>query len=401
MADNVTIISADCHAGASIRDYKPYLESRWHDEFDEWKQKYDNPYKDLLSPKASRNYDNDLRTTEQYADGIVGEVVFPNTVPPFFPTGQVIAHPPSERSFERRLAGLRSHNRWLRDFCDVLPGQRVGLPQLLLNDIDEAIADAHAAADAGFTSMLVPHIPPDSDLRPFFTDDYDRLWQVFDERGLIITMHGGTGSPSYHRSPVTPLLMVMEVPFYAQKSLWHFILSGVFERFPNLRMVLTEQGTDWLPAALKRLDDFWSQLTSTGQIGELTMSVSEVVPRKPSEYFEDHVWIGASFPGITDVDAMRHVGTHKIMWGSDYPHDEGTHPYSREALRRTFIDFTDDEKRAMFGGNAASLYGFDLGVCNALAAEHGPTMDELREPLVTVPDHDSPAFTRGRDNVHE
>ena len=137
MSSHVTIISSDTHAGGKILDYKPYLESRWHNEFEEWKSRYKNPFRDLQesAPEGStrdRNWDKDRRTKEQYEDGIVAEIVFPNTVPPFFPTAQFNAPQPTPKNFERRLAGLRAHARWLKDFCDELPGQRCGLPQICL-----------------------------------------------------------------------------------------------------------------------------------------------------------------------------------------------------------------------------------------------------------------------------
>ena len=75
MSNHVTIISSDTHAGGKILDYKPYLESRWHDEFEEWKSLYTNPFRDLQesAPEGSsrdRNWDKNRRTTEQYEEAI-------------------------------------------------------------------------------------------------------------------------------------------------------------------------------------------------------------------------------------------------------------------------------------------------------------------------------------------
>ena len=395
MSDRVTIISSDTHAGGAIMDYRPYLEERWLDDFDAWRAKYDNPFRDLTVGTKNRNYDNERRTTEQYADGVVAEVVFPNTVPPFFPTGQAIAGPPSERSYERRLAGVRAHNRWLKDFCAVTPGQRAGLPQIFLNHIEDAIADVEWAAANGFRSILLPHVPPDAGLPGFFSDAYDPLWSVCQDNDIVLTQHSGTGIPSYGGSNATAFLMLMEVSFYAQKSFWHLILTGVFHRFPRLKHVMTEQGVAWVPPTLARMDHFWHQMKNTGRVGELAFEVDEFMPNQPSDYFQQNCWIGASFPAPSDALAIRELGADKVMWGSDYPHDEGTYPMSRESLRHSFVGFSDDDLRAVLGGNAAGLYGFDLKSLAPLAAEHGPTLTELREPLATVPDHQSPAFTRG------
>jgi hypothetical protein len=74
--DRYTVISADCHAGAAPSDYRPYLESRLHEEFDQWLAGYTNPFRDLTAPEANRNWDNPVRQSALEADGIVGEVVY-------------------------------------------------------------------------------------------------------------------------------------------------------------------------------------------------------------------------------------------------------------------------------------------------------------------------------------
>ncbi len=396
MSANVTIISSDCHAGAPTDAYRDYLEVEWHDEFDAWRNKYRNPFSDLTDGVKTRNWDNERRTTEQYDDGVIAEIVFPNTVPPFFPTGQLIAYPPKrEDSYRRRLAGIRAHNRWMKDWCSEYPDQRRGLAQVFFNDLDDAIADATWAAENGFTSVMVPAVPPDLGIPPLFTDHYDPFWEVCQDLDLTVTQHGGGGLPNYAGHPATGFLMLMEVGFFANRSFWHMILSGAFDRFPNLRFVMTEQGISWVPDALTRMDNFYIQMTETGRVGELNFPVSDLLKMKPSEYFDRNCWIGASFPAPSDMAVVPQVGTHKVMWGSDYPHDEGTYPHTRESLRNSFQGWDEGELRQVLAGNAAEIYKFDLDALAPIAAKHGPTLDELREPLDALPDNDSPAFTRG------
>ena len=74
------------HAGADLYDYKPYLPSRLHDDFDGWAKTYVSPFDDLIIATAQRNWDHELRMSEMDADGVAAEVLLPNTVPPFFPT---------------------------------------------------------------------------------------------------------------------------------------------------------------------------------------------------------------------------------------------------------------------------------------------------------------------------
>ncbi|MDE0238474.1 MAG: amidohydrolase, partial [bacterium] len=79
MSDRYTIISADCHAGANHETYRGYLESKYLDDFDAWREKYRNPFRDLQDGGRVRNWDNERRLGDLYTDGQVGEVVFPNT----------------------------------------------------------------------------------------------------------------------------------------------------------------------------------------------------------------------------------------------------------------------------------------------------------------------------------
>ena len=115
MADNYTVISADTHAGASHSAYREYLDSAWHEEFDAWRGRYKNPYKDLGDKRRLRNWDNEMRNTTQLGEGVVGEVIFPNTVPPFFPSFVLFAQPPNpkntpsgEPAFTPTTAGSRT-----------------------------------------------------------------------------------------------------------------------------------------------------------------------------------------------------------------------------------------------------------------------------------------------------
>jgi hypothetical protein len=85
------------------------------------------------------------------------------------------------------------------------------------------------------------------------------------------------------------------------------------------------------------------------------------------------------------VAARKELGPDRFMWGSDYPHDEGTWPYTREHLRSRFHDVPKAELRDLLAGNAAKLYDFDLAKLQPLAAKYGPTVAEIAEPIDDVP----------------
>ena len=323
----------------------------------------------------------------------MAEVIFPNTVPPFFPTGVVIAPAPSPEDLPRRLAGIRAHNRWLADFVAVAPHRRYGQGQIFLNDVDEAIKDVRWCKDHGINGILLPGVSPDTPwIQPLFDPIYDPLWAVCQELEMPITHHGGgSGLPDYGKHPWSTPMYVMEVGFFANRALWHFVLSGVFDRFPNLQLILTEQGTGWLTETVARMDGLHDQMVR-GRIGEIG-GATGATPLKPSEYFRNNVWIGASFPAPADVQAWDALGIEKFMWGSDYPHHEATSPFSKEHLRKTFAGWSPEKLRMVLSENAAKVYGFELDKLAPLAEQYGPTVDELAAPLEAVPaGATSPAF---------
>jgi predicted TIM-barrel fold metal-dependent hydrolase len=388
------LLSADCHAGASLDAYREYLDPEWRGEYDAWRGRYSNPFRDLQGGGRTRNWDGERRQHELEADGVVGEVLFPNTVPPFFPTGAVIARPPSSETYPRRRAGIRAHNRWLVDFCADAPGRRAGVAQLFVNDVDDAVAEVGWAKEHGLASVLLPGNPDDTALPPYYDALYDPLWSACEDLDVPITHHSGQGSPDYGRSAAAGVMWIVETTWFSHRPLWHLIMGGVFARHPRLRFVLTESGCAWIPDTLRMLDGFHAQMAS-GRIGELKYTEEERLTLTPSEYFAQNCYVGVSFPSPSEARAMRTVGLDRVMWGSDYPHHEGTYPHTTAGLRRAFADWDPAEVRQVTSENVAALYGFDVDALAPIGARVGPRVDDVRVALDEVPaDSASPAFTR-------
>jgi len=382
VTDRYTLISADCHAGASHATYREYLDPKYLDDFDAWRGKYKNPFKDLKNNDLRvRNWDDELRWEQQESDGTVAEVVFPNTVPPFFPSFVLFAGPPRPDEYEHRLAGIRAHNRWAADFQAAYPDRRAVLGQVFLNDLDDAVADAVWIKEHGLKGgVLIPNIPPNTDwVKPLYHPDLDRFWKVCEDLELIVTTHSGTGSPDYGDFPFSGLLQAIEIPFYSQRPLVQLMISGVFERFPRLKYVITELGARWVPGLLDTLEIFMGAVRA-GQLGEFRYEEGQAPAKTAMEYFHQNCWVGVSMAGPEDVAVRDTVGIDRFMWGSDYPHDEGTYPDTTKSLRRAFREIPQEETRKMLAGNAAALYGFDLDKLAPLAAEHGPLVEDVHRP---------------------
>ncbi len=395
--DHYTIISIDTHAGGSHEEYREYLDPKYRDDFDAWRGQYKNPWKDLRDTDLRiRNWDDTRRDADTLPDGVVGEVVYPNTVPPFYPGFVLLAGPPKPEEYEHRLAGIRAHNRWMVDFCARKPAQRAGIGQFFLNDIDDAIEDIKWIKEQGLRGgVLLPSVAPDVKwVEPLYSRAYDPVWETIQDLDLVINLHSGTGSPDYGKHAATPLLLVAEMGWYGQRAFVHMVLGGVFERFPKLKMVMTEGSASAIPPLLKALDAIIARV-QTGAIGELKYRAEDGITKLASEIFAESCWAGSSFPNIPDSQAaVEEIGIDRFMWGSDYPHDEGTAPFTREHLRQVFRGWSEGDLRKILTLNAAELYDFDLEALAPLAEQYGPTYAELSEPLTELPANANEALLR-------
>jgi predicted TIM-barrel fold metal-dependent hydrolase len=389
------LISTDGHAGADLWDYKPYLEARWHDEFDAWAGSYSDAWGEVdpasefkagvSSYQSPISWDSELRLRLLREQGIVAEVLFPNTAQPFYPTGSLTAPAPRTRDeYEHRWAGVRAHNRWLRDFCDLAPAQRIGLVQLFLDDIDAALDEVRWAKEAGLKGVL---LPPDHHLniQNLYDASLEPLWALCAD--LEMPVHRHSTAPSSHEGGEASRIGaqvcgVYESYYFGRRALFQLVLTGVFERHPNLRFVLTEVGgSTWVIRELASLDGFARGARIEGTIN--AMFGAEAMARLsklPSEYFRDNCFVSTLLSRY-EVAKRDEIGVGQLLWGSDFPHHEGTVPYVREVLRATLHDVAEAEVRVLTSGNAARVYDVDLDLLQGLADEIGPSVAEVATPL--------------------
>lgn len=379
------IISADCHGGADVAEYRDYLDPAFVDDFDRWAADFTIPYEDMKGPDASRNWDSSRRAAELESDGIVAEVVYPNTVPPFFSTsslassqGKVVG----AADLERRWAGLRAHNRWLAEFCQELPGRRAGVFQIMLHDIDAAIAEVRWARESGLTGgVLLPGAPPGSGVPPLYHHSYyDKLWSVCEELEVPVNCHGGGAGPRTGDTPVDDMFFLLDLRWWDISRFRNLILGGVLDRHPGLKVVFTESGIGWIPQELRKLDQIVDSMRSTGDgrgVAYDAKSAIDDLTLRPSEYWQRQCYAGATFVHPAEIAIRDEIGVDKILWGSDYPHLEASYPFSKAAVRTAFQDVAVVDAERMLAGNAAKLYGFDLDRLRTVAEEVGPTYDEV------------------------
>jgi predicted TIM-barrel fold metal-dependent hydrolase len=128
------------------------------------------------------------------------------------------------------------------------------------------------------------------------------------------------------------------------------IVSGVFERFPRLKIVSAENDVSWIPHFTYRLDHAYDRLR---HLEGLTL------PLLPSEYMKRNVWATFQFE-TANVDFTRQsFGAEHIMWSSDYPHTDSPWPRSRTFIAEAFKNIPAADTAKITGGNAAQLYGIN------------------------------------------
>jgi predicted TIM-barrel fold metal-dependent hydrolase len=322
------------------------------------------------------------------ADGIVAEVIYPNTIPPFYPKSSLTYQPPAANigDANRRWAGLQAHNRWLADFCGRAPGRRAGICQVNLYDIDASVKEIEWAKKAGLTGgILLPGVPPGVGLPELYDIDYyGPLWEACEKHAMPVNHHGGSASPAMTDAVESPVIFLLEISWWSHRALTHLIVSGAMERHPEMKCVFTEQGTEWVPGELMRLDYFFDRMRHAVGSQEHIWGepVMAKLPLQPSEYWARQCYTGSSFMRAHEVPSRHKVGVDSIMWGSDYPHKEASFPYSTEALRAAFSGCERSEIEQMLGTTAADVYGFDLKKLAPIAANIGPRVSDVATPLL-------------------
>ena len=404
------VISSDCHAGPNSPEYRQFLDPQYLEDFDyelahrdeliaerraaagmpatisfmgdqefqdEWFGE-DEDGNSLHEVGLRGGWDAKKRDEELSADGVTGEVVFPG---PDAVTGKMGA--PFGAGFaidstadpELVLAGARAYNRWAAELCAASPQRRAGLIVApILGDIDGGIAEITRAHGEGLWGGVI--IPAQWGEYASYTNyKYDPIWEVCESLDLPVHTHSGPAAHAdYGAVPGVLGLYASETVWWTSRPLWFLLWSGVFERFPGLKMAVTEAGSYWVPDLLWRSD---SLILKDQGSRKLDDSVRGLLTMLPSEYFDRNIKIGSSNTRRRELARRYEIGVGNIMWGNDFPHPEGTWPYTKRILGEAFHDIPVDETAQILGLNAAEFYGFDVDALQPIADEIGPSPEEL------------------------
>ena len=267
-------------------------------------------------------------------DGVRGEVLYPTVT--FFTAYSI-------RSPELQRAVCEVYNDWLAD--TFATPQFAPVAVLPTSHPDACVAELRRLEGRGVVAAL---LPAHSDDRPFNRPEWEALWESAAGLGISLSFHVGTGR---HQAPIRgaggAVANYVITCSGALETASILCASGILERHPTLRTVMVECGGGWLAWALDAMDDSYR---------EHQMYVSPKLEELPSFYFRRQG--GVTFQRDRVAIANRQfTGDACLMWGSDYPHPEGTFPHSQEILARDFAEVPQESIDALTWKNATELYG--------------------------------------------
>src|SRR3954452_10572694 len=226
---------------------------------------------------------------------------------------------------ELALLCVKAYNDWMVDeWCGESGGRLIPLPLIPLWDASLAADEVRRNAARGARAVCFSEIPPFLDL-PSIHDPsnyWDPFFAACAETGTVVCMHIGSSSKMPSTSADAPPAVGSTITFAnACFSLVDWLMSGVFTRFPDLRIAYSEGQIGWIPYILERADIVWEENRAWG-------GVADKVKEPPSELFRRHVY-GCFFNDAHGLRAIHEIGVDRVTYESDYPHSDSTWPNTR------------------------------------------------------------------------
>jgi predicted TIM-barrel fold metal-dependent hydrolase len=327
-------ISADSHMGEPPDLWETRLPAQFRDRAPHFPNV--KLYESFQHIRAG-GWDPNERLRDQAYDGISAEVLFPSLGYAAYGTGD----PALEE------ACCRVYNDWLIDFCSVSPERLWGLALISLWNIEQAVIEVERCKRAGLRGTAIGVIPADE--LPYSSKHYERFWAACEDFGMPVNFHiiSGPGREKSLQRFEAGLLPigVHKHKLDMMKAVGDMVISGVFERHPNLNVVVAEAGVGWIPFFAQEFDYYQNRFGGKG----------EALSRQPSEYIYRQVY-GAFIMDEVGGQLISKYGQDTFMWSNDYPHPACTWPLSTTAITQDLGHLPPDIRAKIIRGNVARLY---------------------------------------------
>jgi predicted TIM-barrel fold metal-dependent hydrolase len=292
---------------------------------------------------AERLKDMDLNHVE-------GSLCFP-TFPRF--CGQTFAEAHDK---EVALACVRAYNDWMvEEWCGDSGGRLIPLCLIPLWDVELAVEEIRRNAARGVRAVAFSELPAYLGLPSLHSGYWDPFFAVCQETGTVVAMHIGSGTKTPQTSSDAPGAVGATIIFgNSVASMTDFLFAGVLHRFPRLKLLYAEAQIGWIPYLLERIDDVWE--THRGWARG-----KDNCPEPPSTYYYRQI-NSCFFKDAVGVEILHKVGLDNVTFETDYPHQDGTWPHSREAAAMQFGHLGQTAIDKIARGNAIELLGLDVPV---------------------------------------
>lgn len=289
-------------------------------------------------------YDPDQHIKDMKIDGVSGEVLYPSQGLFYYKIADS----------ELMSAVFRAYNGWLAEFCQTNPDQLKGIAMINLDDVQDGVDELTRSAKLGLVGAMITEYPVEE--RRYDGPEYEPFWAAAQDLNMPISLHTATTREGRSRGVGATSVRVASgranKVFYPATSMCDMIFSGVFERYPKLKLAIVEFELSWVPHLLTSMDYTYVERQEEA-------SYRFKGDTRPSDFFHSNVYISFQEDDI-GIRLRDVIGVDALMWGSDYPHSESTFPRSREILDRILDGVSQEEKAKIVGINAAKLYDFDL-----------------------------------------
>ena len=251
------------------------------------------------------------------------------------------------------LACIQVYNDFLLDeWCAAAPGRYIPMVLIPLWDPRLAVQEIERTAAKGARAVSFSEDP----YRQGFPSlhDPDHFWDpIFDtaqEAGLPLCMHmGGSSGIIAHREDRPWFTKHAMCYVNSQLSLADWLTSDNLERFPRLKICISEGGIGWIPHLLEHLDGMYRLYPEWGR---------DAVPELPSTYFRRSVY-GCFIDDAAGIRLVDTLGVDQVMAETDYPHGDSPWPHSHETLVAQIQHLSPEDQYKVARGNAERVFGFE------------------------------------------
>jgi predicted TIM-barrel fold metal-dependent hydrolase len=243
----------------------------------------------------------------------------------------------------------RAHNEWLvAEIQGAAPDRLVAAALMPMLQVEDAVAETQHAAEIGLKLVSLPTgNPPGTE--DYNDDSWEPLWAAAEEAGMVVGFHIGTESSdkiTAFRGPGGAVLNYVETTFGGQRAAMKLVTSGALDRHPDLKVLVSEGGATWVPFIGDRMNEGYRQHG---------VWVRPKLSRLPKEILYDQVY--ASFQHDESAPAaLWAMGYRNVMWGSDYPHLEGTFGHTQKTLHELFDDVAPEVRERITRGAFEELF---------------------------------------------